>query len=370
MNNDDNETDEINFHYTSEENNNNTSNDNNNTDENNDNNDNNENIEDKNDFIINEISEFSDNEINSKINSDEIIEESNKNEQEEELPLITLNFISICQCCKNKFDNKNNIPYLFKCGHFFCINCIKQYFTEEKGIICPSDGIVAKSINDLKILKNVIIDSKKITKKNVKKIKNIYENIEPLTIHYQKNKDSNNNYISNYCHIHRNQKLSHIVISTNEIICVHCAFERLKSNPNLEIKEIKEKCNEFNENIENIINNSQKNIELIQHTLELINKNKENELKKIKIFYKNIIKYIESLKKEKIEQIENIYEENTHDLEQKLLIFNEIMEQGEELQKILGKENEDINQNYSKILNNYNSLLKLNKSNNDDTINN
>ena len=40
------------------------------------------------------------------------------------------------------------------------------------------------------------------------------------------------------------------------------------------------------------------------------------------------------------------------------------------MQKLLDKENEDINQNYSKVLNNYNSILKLNKSNYGDTINN
>ena len=283
------------------------------------------------------------------------------NKEEDELPLITLNFISICQCCKKKFDSQNNLPYLFSCGHFFCINCIKQYFTDKIGIVCPSDGLVAKSINELKRLKNLIIDSKK---KNVKNIKS-YERIYSLN----SNKKINNNYLNNYCQIHKYQKLSHVIKETNEIICVHCAFEKLKSNPNIEIKEMKEKISEYNENLQIIINNCQKNIELIQHTLELIEKNKENEEKKMNIFYNNIIKFIETQKKERKEQIENINKENKQDLEQKLLIFNEIVEQGEDLKKLLEKEYDD-NQNYAKILNYYHKILKLIKSNNDDNINN
>ena len=309
-------------------------------------------LKDNNDEIDNELKENSEEEFNSD------------KEKEDELPLITLNFISICQCCKNKFDDKNNLPYLFKCGHFFCVNCIKQYFTDQTGIVCPSDGLVAKSVSELKLLKYLILDSKK---QNYKKI-NSYLQMDS-SLNSNNKKVNNNNYLNNYCHIHKNQKLSHIVNETNEIICVHCAFEKLKSNPNLEIKEIKDKYIEYNNNLETIINNSQKNIELIQHTLELIDKNKENEEKKMNLFYNNIIKYIEAQKKERKEQIEKINKTNKHDLEQQLLIFNEIVEQVEELKKMLEKE-DDNNQNYSKILNNYNNILKLNKLNNEDNTNN
>ena len=178
MNNDYNEIDELNFHNFSEENK--------NTSYNNDLNlydEENENLEvkenKKENLIADEIKDYNtkelnNKELNNKNNLDGLIEEEDNysNEQEEEeLPLITLNFISICQCCKNKFDDKNNLPYLFKCGHFFCINCIKQYFKNEKGIICPSDGLVANSMNELKLLKNLIIDSNKKTVNNLKKKK-------------------------------------------------------------------------------------------------------------------------------------------------------------------------------------------------------
>ena len=306
------------------------------------------------------------------LNSNHLTEEDENininNNHNDELPLITLNFISICQCCKHKFDNINNLPYLLKCGHFFCINCIKQYFTDETGIMCPSDGLVAKSINELKLLKNLIIEPKKSIINNSNYQNNTYEQNDSVNNIINNNND--NKFLMNFCPIHKNQQLSHIINDTNEIICVHCAFERLKSNPNLDIKEIKEKYKEYNNNLETIIINGQKNIELIEHTLELISKNRENEEKKLNIFYNNIIKFLESQKKEKMEQIQNIFKENTHDLEQKLLIFNEIIEQGKDLQKILEKEDENISQNYSKVINNYNNILKLNKSNNDDTLNN
>lgn len=313
--------------------------------------------------IINKEINNEENKENFNQNSSEDITEVNNiigNEQEDELPLITLNFISNCQCCKNKFDKEKCIPYLLKCGHFFCINCIKKYFTSQNGVVCPSDGLVAKSIEDLKLLKNLIPDSKTKNKNAVSK-KNYLE-LEKSNIN-----NLNNNNINNYCNIHKNQKLTHMIKDTNEIICVHCAFDRLKTNSNEQIIEIQDKFCEYNEVIENIINNSQKNIELINHTLELINKNKENEIKKLNIFINNMIKLIEEIKKEKTEQIQSISNENIHELEQKLLIFNEIIEQGEEFKRVLEKEDND---NYVNILNNYHSILKLNKSNNEDNLNN
>ena len=331
----------------------------------------NNNITEENNYIIDDLNYDIDNETNDKINSITGLSNNITTEQDNELPLITLNFISICQCCKNKFDSKNNLPYLLKCGHFFCVNCIKQYFTDQTGVVCPSDGLVAKSINELTLLKNLIIDSKNQKKNNSLK-NSTYNHLNLFRLSNNKNNiDDDNNYImSNYCLTHKNQKLSHIIKGTNEIICVHCAFDRLKSNPNLEIKELKEIYNEYNDNLEIIMKNCQKNIELIQHTLDLINKNKENEEKKLNLFYNNIIKFVENQRKERKEQIENIFKENTHDLEQRLLIFNEIIEQGAELQKLLEKDEEIANKTYSKVLNNYNCVLKLNKSNIEDNTNN
>lgn len=310
--------------------------------------------------------------------------------EENELPLVTLNYISICQCCKNKFDKEKCLPYLLKCGHFFCLNCIKQYFIDKTGVVCPTDGLVAQSIDELKLLKNLVSNPKQTLNKLMKK-KNTAEKMNCLllendSVYNNENNDKNYNienmnninnfntyhdsYKSNYCPIHETQRLSHIINDTNEVICVHCAFERLKANPNIQIKEIKEKYIEYNDMIENIINNIQKNIELINNTMEMINKNKENEIKKLNNFYNNIIKFIEAQKKEKILQIDNISNENVHDLEQKLLIFNEIIEQGEEIQKKLEKDESNSSQEFSIILNDYNNFIKLNETNFDNKLNN
>ena len=35
-----------------------------------------------------------------------------------------------------------------------------MYFKDESGIICPLDGLIAKSINELKLLKNLITNNK------------------------------------------------------------------------------------------------------------------------------------------------------------------------------------------------------------------
>ena len=47
----------------------------------------------------------------------------------------------------------------------------------------------------------------------------------------------------------------------------------LKLNPSIKIQEIKEKYNDLNNVIQNIINNNQKNIDLIYNSIELIKKN-------------------------------------------------------------------------------------------------
>ena len=155
----DSENNEINYEYSTDENKNIINQDNNMT-------------EDKEITTENQLNSYND---SKNVEENEIFEQTNnkfitENEEEEidELPLISLNFISICQCCKNRFDGIKYLPYLLKCGHFFCLNCIKEYFSDERGIVCPSDGLVAKSINELKLLKNLIIKNQSKVKKHEK----------------------------------------------------------------------------------------------------------------------------------------------------------------------------------------------------------
>ena len=273
--------------------------------------------------------------------------------------LISMNSFSVCQCCNKEFDSKKNIPYLLKCNHFFCKTCLENYFTDEEGIKCPIDGLVGKSLNDIKIMNNFTdkkTNEKKIVNKknntnnkkninennslnvnngkdlnnknkghknlnknkenklninimnNVNNENNDYdendndnennsninnENINEIKQQYSSNKkiqgsskkslkknkndnlsnnnlsDLNNNNISNnnindrdgednmdnspsaeeysqnFCNIHPEQKITHFVEDTKELICIHCAFNKLKNNPTIQIKEISEKCKEY-----------------------------------------------------------------------------------------------------------------------------
>jgi hypothetical protein len=307
---------------------------------------------------------------------DQVSEKENDyNDGHNELPI----YDSICQCCKNKFYNEKCLLYLLKCGHIFCLNCLNKYFIGQKGVECPSDGIIAHSINELKLLKNITSNQVQSFSRIMRK-KNTVENINHFLLQNDTN-DNNfenfnydnsiyNNYQSNYCPIHENQRLSHIVNDTNEVICVHCAFERLKANPNMQIKEIKEKYIEYNDILENIINKIQKNIELINNTMNMINKNKENEIKKLNNFYDNIIEYIENQKNEKTQKIENISNENIHDLEHKILLFKDFIKQGKKVQKKLEKDGKNCNQEFYIIFNDYNNFMKLKESFFDDKLNN
>ena len=100
--------------------------------------------------------------INNNINKNIINNNINNNieniSSDSEFALLTLNNLSICQCCKSSFNSGDNVPYLFNCGHFLCKQCITQQFKDEEGIKCPLDGLVANSISELKILNNFITD--------------------------------------------------------------------------------------------------------------------------------------------------------------------------------------------------------------------
>ena len=73
--------------------------------------------------------------------------------------MMSLNFISICQTCRINFNSTKYLPLSFKCGHFFCKNCIIMNYTESNyRVCCPVDGNTEDSINYMKVLKNLILD--------------------------------------------------------------------------------------------------------------------------------------------------------------------------------------------------------------------
>ena len=298
-----------------------------------------ENIKD--DTIRNQQNQNLNNNINENYENEEE-EEQNSQEQgineegeSDSIPLITLNYISICQCCKNQFNSTINIPYLFKCGHFFCKKCIEEQFTDEEGIKCPNDGLIAYSIQDLKLLNNLITD--KYVESNTQR--------EGL----------NNGF---YCEIHKGQKLTHYIEETKELICVYCAFSRFKKNPKCEIKEIKEKFVDINNDIDNVIEDNQHNVEMIQGALKNIKKNKENEEKRVNTFFEQIMNFLKNKKLEIMNQIDSLFTENARKLSQKLEIFSGKIEQSENLKNAIDEYNINGNINFLEILDIYNKLSK------------
>ena len=288
------------------------------------------------------------NNINNNLNEDNYENEENENEDNENsqeqneegesdgIPLITLNYISICQCCKNPFNSTINIPYLFKCGHFFCKKCIEEQFTDEEGIKCPNDGLVAYSIKELKLLNNLITD----------------KYVESNT---QREGFLNN---GNLCEIHKGQKLTHYIEDTKELICVYCAFSRFKKNPKSEIKEIKEKFVDINNDVDIVIEDNQHNVEMIQGALKNIKKNKETEEKRVNNFFDQIMNFLKNKKYEIMSQIDSLFTENARKLSQKLEIFSGKIEQSENLKNAIEEYNQNSNITFLEILDNYNKLAK------------
>ena len=314
----------------------------------------------------------------------ESINKINNENDDEELPLITLNFISICQCCKNSFDENIHKPYLLKCGHFFCIKCIKDYFVDKSGIKCPSDGLIAKSLDELTLLNNLIPknklkedkDKNKISRNEIKTNFNDEEkNISDKNMNdTDSNKFSiNNNYNQNYCQIHKNQKLSHVICDSNEIICVYCAFESFKKNPMCEIKELSAQLNEFSNKINEIITSNQNQVLNLHNALKKIKLNKETEEKSINTFFECLIDYIKEKQNEFIDKINEIFNNNTKKLGDKLEEVTENIEKSEKIKNLIedfceNEKNNDINvkEKYNEILSKYllfQQKIKINNQN-------
>lgn len=155
--------------------------------------------------------------------------------EDDDIPLLTLKFISICQSCKAQFDNKEHMPYLLKCGHFFCKKCLLENFTTKEGIKCPGDGTLVKNMKELKLLNNLIQNQTYRESNNNNSIENTVEN----TLEKESKAEIET------CNIHKGQRLTHIVEDTKELLCVYCAFQRVKRNPKCEIKEIHDKLEEI-----------------------------------------------------------------------------------------------------------------------------
>ena len=285
--------------------------------------------------------------------------EGENEDNEENIPLVTLKFISICQFCKNNFNSTKHLPYLLKCGHFFCLKCIKENFTDEEGIKCPNDGLVALSVKELKLLNNLITDKSISSQRD---IKDIQDNLNSININNGiETKEKID--IKNTCKIHKGYKLTHIITETKQLVCVFCAFDIVRKDPKCEVKEIKEKFDELILDAEKVINLNHNNIKIIQDSLKDIKKNKETEEKNINSYFDHIFKYLNTKKGEYLSQVDSFFTDNTKKLKQKLEIFSEQIEQAESLKALI--DNYDTNNNFDEIMETYIKLDTLKKTEKD-----
>ena len=278
-------------------------------------------------------------------NGDRVLNANSDKERSKSISnLITLKYISVCQCCKENFNSNSNVPFLLKCGHFFCRSCLISNFTEDDGrIFCPDDGLVANSISDLKLLNNLIID------RTVDD-----ENEMPLS--------SNRN--NGMCEAHPGQKLSHFVEETREVICVYCAFNKFKKNPKYEIKEIKEKCGEVLLDVDKILSDNQHYVEILQSTLKDIKDNKTNEEERVSNLYDEVIKYLEEKKSEMYENINNMFANNADKLSEKLDYFSTKMEDAEELKAHIVAVMNNSSYGIHEVLERYTQFIRENSDSN------
>ena len=274
--------------------------------------------------------------------------EINENEEENKsqmISLMKLQYISICQSCKEKFNPTVNIPFMLKCGHFFCRNCLLTIFTDDEGrIFCPEDaGVYAKSIEELKVLNNLIYSGV------------IDNQQDPETQEEEKLRQA-----ASFCVKHPNQRITHIIEETKETMCVHCAFQTFKKNPHLEIKEISELCTDILEDVNTILENNQHYVEILQATLKGIKENKSKEEEKVITLYDALIKSLEQKKEEYIDSINSIFSFNADKLSEKLDVFSSKMEEAEEFKVAVNQliNNPEYGFQVVDVINHYQSFIK------------
>jgi len=274
--------------------------------------------------------------------------------------MINIKSISICQSCNINFDSSNHIPYLFKCGHFFCKKCINNKFLNKQTnkIECPEDKIENNSFNDLKVLNNLIIDNyneseyKEITIENehkrITKSKVVEKAVEkPIEKPFE-------NTIEKVCKIHQNQKLGYYIENTNELICIYCAYLRVKRDPNLDIQELNEKCLQFKENIGKILMDHQDYINKIEEKENNLYSNYEQQNQKINDIFSWLATVIEDKKKVIFNKLEQQFNENIEKLK---INKDKLIKQLQEVKKVnYDIESFDDNQNFFELLSKYNNI--------------
>ncbi len=112
------------------------------------------------------------------------------------------------------------------------------------------------------------------------------------------------------CKIHPTQSLTHYIESTKELICIYCAYTRVKQEPKLEIIEITEKCLTLSDNLQKIIKDNNDFISLAQNQEEVLQSNLDKEKNKLEEVFNSLIGVLEQKKKEILDNLQSCYSLN------------------------------------------------------------
>ena len=238
----------------------------------------------------------------------------------------------------NTYDKiKNYIINDKKIKHSKSTNKKKNSFAK---IYSNNDGFYKPFNKNASFIGNNNINISQIKSINNNNNNNAYDNNnidEKYSLENSENNSEYNNNSSennqNFCNFHPEQKITHFVEDTKELICIHCAFNKLKTNPNAQIKEIPEKCKEYLNDLDTIIENNQKCCQIIHNSLNDINENKENEEKKLIEIYEQLLNILVTNRNNYLIKIEEIYQENTNNMNKKLENFAEIIDIAEKLKE-------------------------------------
>ena len=187
---------------------------------------------------------------------------------------------------------------------------------------------------------------KKITNKK----KHKHRSRSLVTNRYNSN-NSEEEESGNFCRIHPEQRITHFVEETRELICIHCAFNKIKNDPNIQIKEIPEKCKEYIADLESIIDNNKNYMQIIKNSIGHINENKKNEEKKIIEIYEELTNLLITNRNNYLIKIEELYQLNKSTMDKKLENLEEIINISEKLK-------EDFSTLQSKAPNEFNFLVQ------------
>ena len=305
---------------------------------NNSNNNNNINIEDNNDVNVRHINDNQQQILNSVHNNYQISDSTANNNiptnheqfnyQNTQHNLIPFNTLYYCQVCQNEFDTQAHLPLLFKCNHFFCKSCIEVHFLSSEGVKCPNDGLIASSLDECEVLTNIIPP-----------------------------KSAQSASRCNTCQYHRAQRLTHYVEETREIICVYCAFNKMRSNSKLTIKEINEKTKEYLNDIEQLYINHNQYVNFLQELLTQITEHKQIQEQKVSGLFDQMISYLVGKKKMILNKINSLYSSNSKVIKDKI----GLLERKEEIAEQLKNEFDKVETNagcFNEVVDKFNEFLR------------